>query len=192
MLKIPYLSQYKRLTTIKSSKIEQLFPPKSPFSCLTHPIGWFWSIFFSETFRISYSHLVEWISTLGSGIQTIWKITLLGPDPLSLSPPKWWNYISQAITPSWISSPISPPPGPSISGWLLCVSSSIGSCLSPWRDSFHIIFSLSQSSPKQWDSVFPHTPTPARPLSNIPLTAMFLLSFGHKANSFPISMIFEG
>jgi hypothetical protein len=71
MLKILYLSQYKRHTTIKPSKIEKLFPPKSPFLCLTHPMGWFWSIFFNEIFRISYSHLVEWIKTLGSGIQTI-------------------------------------------------------------------------------------------------------------------------
>ncbi len=71
MLKIPYLSQYKRHTAIKPSKIEKNYPPKSPFSCLTHPMGWFWSIFFNETFRISYSHLVEWIRLLGSGIQTI-------------------------------------------------------------------------------------------------------------------------
>ncbi len=90
----------------------------------------------------------------------------------SLSPPKRWHYISQAITPSQTSSPVSPPPGQSISGWLLCVSSSIGGHLRPRCDSFYIIFLLSLSSPKQWDDVSPHAPTPARPLSNIPPTAI--------------------
>ncbi len=90
----------------------------------------------------------------------------------SLLPPKWWHYISQAITPGRTSSPVSPPPGPSISGWLLCVSSSIGGRLRPRRDSFYIIFLLSQSSSKQWDDVSPHAPTPTHPLSNIPPTAI--------------------
>ncbi len=88
----------------------------------------------------------------------------------SLLPPKQWHYISQAITPGLTSSPVSPPPGPSISGWLLCVSSSIGSCLRPWHDSFYIIFLLSQLSPKQWEDISPHAPTPTHPLSNIPPT----------------------
>jgi hypothetical protein len=103
MLKIPFLSQYKRHTTIKPCKIEKLFPPKSPFSCLTHPMGWFWSIFFNETFRISYSHLVEWIRTLGSGIQTIGKNhNFLGRTPyLNLAlqtaqcPVRWAAFIAK-------------------------------------------------------------------------------------------------
>jgi hypothetical protein len=40
-------------------------------SCLTHPMGRFWSVFFKETFRISYWHLVEQIQTLRSGIEAI-------------------------------------------------------------------------------------------------------------------------
>jgi hypothetical protein len=93
----------------------------------------------------------------------------------SLSPPKQWNrwyYIPQGITPGQTSSPVSPPPCPSISGWLLHVSSSIRGSLRPWCDSFCIILLLSQSSPKRWDNVSPHAQTPARPLSNIPPTAI--------------------
>jgi hypothetical protein len=90
----------------------------------------------------------------------------------SLLPPKWWDYISQAITPGQTSSHVSSPPGPPISGWLLCVSSSIGGRLRPQRDSFYFILFFSQSSHKQWDDVSPHSPTPAPPLSNIPPTAI--------------------
>ncbi len=103
----------------------------------------------------------------------------------SLSHPKQWHYIPQAITPGQTSSPVSPPPCPHISGWLLCVSSSICGRLRPWRDSFYIIFLLSQLSPKRWDIVSPHAPT-------LVGCCVFLLSFGHKANSFPVSLIFEG
>ncbi len=80
----------------------------------------------------------------------------------------------QAITLGQTSSPVSPPPRPSISGWLLCVSSSIRSPLRPQHDSFYIIFLLPQSSPKRWDNVSPHAPTPARPLSNITSTAIII------------------
>jgi hypothetical protein len=54
--------------------------------------------------------------------------------------PKQWHYIPQAITPGQTSSPVSTPPHPSISGWLLCVSSSIGGHLRPWCDSSYIFF----------------------------------------------------
>ncbi len=46
-------------------------------------MGWFWSIFYNETFSTSYSHLVEWIRTHGSDIRTIWKNHIFGAGPPS-------------------------------------------------------------------------------------------------------------
>jgi hypothetical protein len=91
--------------------------------------------------------------------------------------PKQWHYIPQTITPGQTSSPVSTPPRPSISSWLLRESSLIGGHLRPWRDSFYIIILLSQLTPKQWVDISLHAPTPARLLSNIPPTAIidFLL-----------------
>jgi hypothetical protein len=66
----------------------------------------------------------------------------------SLSFPKQWHYIPQAIAPGQTSSPVSATPRPSISGWLLCVSSSIGGHLRSWHDSLYIIVLLCQLSPK--------------------------------------------
>ncbi len=118
----------------------------------------------------------------------------------SLSPPKQWHYISQAITPSQISSPMSPPPGPSISGWLLCVSSSISCSLRPQRDSFYIIFvvpivtqTMGWSLPTCSNPRAPSLQHPSYRYHWFPVgCCLFLFSFGHKANSLPISLIFEG
>jgi hypothetical protein len=123
--------------------------------------GWFTRVLLSSTMRLRKKL---------TSINNRFILVLL--FDWSLSPPKWWHYISQAITPCQTSSPVSPPPGPSISGWLLCVSSSIGGRLRPWRDSFYYIFLLSQLSPKWWDDVSSHAPTPPCPLSNIPPTAI--------------------
>ncbi len=80
----------------------------------------------------------------------------------SLSPPKRWHYVPQAITPGRTSSPVSPPPCLSISGWLLCVFSSIGGHFRPQRDSFYIIFCCPNHHPNNGTTSY-HTlqPLPA-------------------------------
>ena len=93
----------------------------------------------------------------------------------SLLPQKWWHYISQAITPSQTSSPVSPPPGPSISGWLLCVSSLIGSRLRPRRDSFFIIFCCPNHHPND-GATSSHMLQPPRALSPTSFLQLSLIS----------------
>ncbi len=127
--------------------------------------------------------------------------TLVSLFHWSILPPKWWHYILQAITPGQISSPVSPPLCLSISGWLLCVSSSIGGHLRPWRDSFYIIFFV---APIVTQTMGRHLPTLSNPRAPslqhnsychhrfLVGYCVFLLSFVHKANSLPVSLIFKG
>ncbi len=69
-------------TSWKPTKIQKLIPPVTRLSCSTRPTGRIWSIFFSETFRISYSHLVEYMRTPESGIGINWKNVFFWHDPL--------------------------------------------------------------------------------------------------------------
>ncbi len=114
--------------------------------------------------------------------------------------PNRWHYIPQAITPGQTSSPVSTHPCLSISGWLLCVSSSIGNRLRPWCDSFHNFCCCPNHHPND-GTTSPHMLQPPRALSPISLLLLssisgwllcVLLSFGHKANSLLVSLIFEG
>ena len=45
-------------------------------------MGRFCSKNFNETFRMAYWDILEWIKTLNSGIEVIWKITFFLPDTL--------------------------------------------------------------------------------------------------------------
>jgi hypothetical protein len=50
-LKNQSLSHHGHHTRRKTSKIQQLFPPKNPTATLTYPTGGFWSIFFLPNFQ---------------------------------------------------------------------------------------------------------------------------------------------
>ena len=104
------------------------------------------------------------------------------------------------ISAGWTFYPVSPPSRPSISAWLLCVFSSISRHLSPWCDSFSFIFSCPNCHPNDV-TMSPHTlhpPCTLSPTSLLPLLSIscwslcVLIIFGHKTNSLPISLIFDG
>jgi len=86
-------------------------------------------------------------------------------------PPKRWHYIHHAITPGRKSSPASPPPRPSIFGWLLCGLLSVCGHLRPHRNLFLFYFWHSICRPKQLEYPPPRAQTPAHLLSQTPLTA---------------------
>jgi len=87
---------------------------------------------------------------------------------IALLPPKRWHYIPHAITPCLNSSPISPPPCPSIFGWLLCGPLSVGGHLRPHRNLLSFYFDTPFAAPNDGNTL-PHALKPPRASSLRPL-----------------------
>ena len=84
--------------------------------------------------------------------------------------PKIWHRASPTCPTHRISPPCSSLSWLPVFGWLLCLGQPIGSRFTPPCVVFSLFLCCSIWRSKQWDSVSPHAPPPARHLSRITFT----------------------